>query len=171
MVGDVDYRQALGRFPTGVTVVTVADGDQRFAMTASALTSVSLDPILLLVCFGHETSTGEAVRRAGLFGLSLLGEDDGDVARALAVHSDASSDQLADFDVRDGPCGVPLLTGAIAHIVCAVERVVSAGDHDVVVGEVEWIESDLGEIGPLVYYDERFLTLAPFGDEQQSRPA
>ena len=59
MVGDVDYRQALGRFPTGVTVVTVADGDERFAMTASALTSVSLDPILLLVCFGHETATGE----------------------------------------------------------------------------------------------------------------
>ena len=171
MVEPVDYRQALGRFPTGVAIVTASDGDERFAMTASALTSVSLDPILLLVCFGHETATGAAVRRAGRFGLSLLGENDGGVARALATHRGVSSDQLADFDLRKGPSGVPLLANAMAHIVCAVERAVCAGDHDVVVGQVEWIENRADEARPRVYYDERFLTLAPFGDEQQAQPA
>lgn len=171
MVEDADYRQALARFPTGVTVVTVADGSERFAMTATAVTSVSLDPILLLVCFGHDSATREAVRRSGRFGLSLLGEQDGQIARALAVGRDRASDQLADVDLREGAGGVPLLASAIAYIICTVERVVCAGDHDVVVGEVEWIEAGAEETGPLVYYDERFLTLAPFGDVEPAQQA
>jgi len=140
-------------------------------MTASALTSVSLDPILLLVCFSHDSATGQAVREAGRFGLSVLGEGDGDTARALAVHRGELADQLADYDVRLGPSSVPLLASAMAHAVCKVERVVRGGDHDVVVGKVEWIESAPGDARPLVYYDERFWALAPFVDERQPRPA
>lgn len=160
----VDYRQALGRFPVGVTVVTVAHAGERFAMTASALTSVSLDPILLLVCFAHVSRTGHAVRDAGRFGLSVLGVDDRETARALAAHRGEDGDQLADFDLLDGPHGVPLLASGIAHCQCRVERIVRAGDHDVVVGEVEWIERGSTERGPLVYYDERFWALEPFAE-------
>lgn len=168
MPGRIDYRQALGRFPAGVTVVTAACGGERFAMTASALTSVSLNPILLLVCFGHATETGRAVRDAGRFGLSVLGDADADVARSFAMHRAAGADQLAGHDVREGPHGVPLLARGLARCVCAVERIVRAGRHDVVVGEVEWIDADDGETAPLVYYDERFWGLTPFAEQPLS---
>ena len=164
MAEDADYRQALGRFPTGVTVVTAAHEGERFAMTTSALTSVSLDPILLLVCFSHDSETGRAVRGAGWFGLSVLGEGEGETARALAVHRGSVGDQLSGYDVRIGPFGVPLLASGMGHAVCSVERVARGGDHDVVVGEVRWIESGPPDAKPLVYYSERFWTLAPFAE-------
>ena len=160
----VDYEQALACFPAGVTVVTLAHGAERYAMTASAVTSVSLDPILLLVCFAHTTETGRAVHAAGRFGLTVLAEGQAEAARCCAVHRASGDDQLADLDVREGHGGVPLLSGGLAHCVCSVERIVRAGDHDVVVGEVEWIDADPGDSAPLVFYDGRFWNLAPLDD-------
>ena len=166
-----DYRQALGRFPVGVTVVTVAHAGERFAMTASALTSVSLDPILLLVCFRHTSATGRAVSEARRFGLSVLGDHDRATASALAVHRGAKGDQLSSVELTEGPGGVPLLGSALARCVCSVERVVRAGDHDVVVGAVEWIQGGESEAEPLLYYDERFWTLKPFEEDRAAEPA
>ena len=160
----VEYRPALGRFAAGVTVVTLAHGGERYAMTASALTSVSLDPILLLVCFDHTTDTGGAVHEARRFGLTVLSREQAATARACAVHRTAGVDQLAGLDLRDGPGGVPLLAQGLAHYVCSVERIVRAGEADVVVGEVEWIDTDPAESAPLVFYGERFRGLAPFAD-------
>ncbi len=170
MTEGADYRPALGRFLSGVTVVTAAHGEERYAMTASALTSVSLDPILLLVCFGHDSETGRAVREAGRFGLNMLGADDAELARTFAVHRGAVGDQLDSHELREGPRGVPLLAGAMAHSVCVVERVVRGGDHDIVVGEVEWIEDSGVDQAPLVYYEDDFWTLTPFDAEPQPGP-
>ena len=160
----LDYRRALGRFTTGVTVVTATHETRRFAMTASALTSVSLDPILLLVCFSHDSGTRFAVREAGHFGLSVLGEGATAVAKHLATERADEVDQLDDFDVQVGPNSVPLLTDALVHCVCSVERIIRAGDHDVVVGAVEWIDRVREGERPLVFYDRGFWNLAPLDD-------
>jgi flavin reductase (DIM6/NTAB) family NADH-FMN oxidoreductase RutF len=161
----LDYQRALGRFTTGVTVVTATHEARRFAMTASALTSVSLDPILLLVCFNHDSATRVAVREAGHFGLSVLGEGGGAVAKHLATERADEVDQLDDFDMQVGPKNVPLLTDALVHCVCSVERIMRAGDHDVVVGAVEWIDRVREGERPLVFYDGAFWNLTPLDDE------
>ncbi len=164
MAQRTDYRQALGRFTTGVAVITAQHGGERFAMTASALTSVSLDPILLLVCFSHDSDTRLAVRESGRFGLSVLGEDSVEAARELATNRPEGVDQLAALEVRAGPGDVPLLAQAVAHCVCSVDRILRAGSHDVVVGAVEWIDQGLDDAGPLVYYGGRFWRLGALAD-------
>jgi len=133
-------------------------------MTASALTSVSFDPILLLVCFSHDSATRVAVREAGHFGLSVLGEGGSAVAKHLATQRANEVDQLDDFDVQVGPNNVPLLTDALVHCVCSVERIMRAGDH-VVVGAVEWIDRVREDERPLVFYDGGFWNLAPLDGE------
>ena len=133
-------------------------------MTASALTSVSLDPILLLVCFSHDSATGVAVREAGHFGLSVLGEGGSAVAKHLSTQRANEVDQLDDVDVQVGPNNVPLLTDALVHCVCSVERIMRAGDH-VVVGAVEWIDRVREDERPLVFYDGGFWNLAPLDGE------
>lgn len=164
----VDYQQALGHFATGVTVVTANHGGEHFAMTASALTSVSLDPILLLVCFSHDSDTRLAVRETGRFGLSVLGEGSAALAKRLASNRRATPDQLDLVNLREGRHGVPLLADAVAHCVCSVERVLRAADHDVVVGAVEWIDRGTDHGPPLVYYQSQFWQLARL--DEQSAP-
>ena len=142
------FRHALGRFPSGVTIVTVRDASGRdLGMTVSAFASLSLDPPLVLVCIGDDATIAGAVGAAGHFAVSVLAEDQEALARRFA---DSDADRFAGTAVARGTTGIALLDGAVAHLECAIVARHRGGDHTIVVGEV--LAATTVEDGwPLVY--------------------
>jgi len=145
----------MGKFPMGVGLVTARDGNSLFGMAVNSLTSVSLDPCLLLVCPRQGSATGLAIRNAKAFAISLLESKQADICQRF-VGEDATRFEGLDFlvDVH----GSPLIPGAIAHISCRLAAVYPGGDHDIIVGEVVDCRHDEG--APLVYHEGRMSRLA-----------
>jgi flavin reductase (DIM6/NTAB) family NADH-FMN oxidoreductase RutF len=154
------FRAALGSFPTGVTVMTsVVDGIPH-GMTANAISSVSLEPPMVLVCVDLGAHMSTVVERSGRFALSVLAEDQ----EALSTHFADASRGLGgeEFDGvahEPGTLGLPLLTGAISYLECEVDRIVAAGDHLVVFGLVVALDSTTR--APLAYLRGTYGAIAP----------
>jgi flavin reductase (DIM6/NTAB) family NADH-FMN oxidoreductase RutF len=128
-----ELRRTMGRFATGVAVITTQHNGQRHGMTVNSLTSVSLDPPLLLVCFSRGSRTARAVSEAARFGVNVLSARQEAISNHFARRGE---DHFADVPLDEGPLGVPLISNAIAHIVCTVASETDAGDHVVVLGNI-----------------------------------
>jgi flavin reductase (DIM6/NTAB) family NADH-FMN oxidoreductase RutF len=129
------FRVALGRFASGVTVVTARDADGRDnGMTVSAFCSVSLDPPLVLACIAHDASMHDLMLRAEQFGVSVLAVGQEPLARRFA---DQRPDRFDGVGYTRGRLGVALLDDALAHLECAVVDRRDGGDHTIVIGRVE----------------------------------
>ncbi|QFG20218.1 flavin reductase family protein [Actinomadura sp. WMMB 499] len=153
-VSGEDFRSLIGRFTTGVTIVTTVDGGVARGTTASALSSVSLEPPTLLICMNKESTTGRAITRSGHFAVNVLGEDQGAVARHFA----RSGSGFGEYATVPGRWGSPLLVDALAGFECRVTDAVEAGTHIVMIGAVE---SAVGREGlPLAYFCGRFGRLS-----------
>ena len=142
------FRAVLGRFSSGVTVVTVVDanGDDR-GMTVSAFCSVSLDPPLVLICIDHAASIYHEISKATVFTVNILSEGQEALARRFA---DLQSDRFEGIGFSRGANGIAILGDALGYIQCAVTARHVAGDHDIIIGEVEEAMSEEGR--PLLYY-------------------
>lgn len=154
------FRQAMGRFATGVTVLTTVAAGHDHAMTANALASVSLDPLLVLACVEQDARFHDAVVEAGVWGVSVLGSTDRTVADWLSTPGRPLHGQLDRIDVTRGPAtGVALLERCLARMECRTTAVHPAGDHSIVVGEVQslWID-DEPDVA-LLYYRGRYGTV------------
>jgi flavin reductase (DIM6/NTAB) family NADH-FMN oxidoreductase RutF len=142
------FRAALGRFASGVTVVTTRDEEERdHGMTVSAFCSASLQPPLVLACIGHDASMHGLMLRAEHFGVSILASGQEQLARRFA---DQRSDRFEGIGYTRGQLGVALIDDALAHLECVVVDRYEAGDHTIVVGRVESAASHRGR--PLAYY-------------------
>ena len=141
------FRHTMGHLATGVTVVTVRTPEGGVGMTASAVSSLSLEPPLLLVCVGHDAAIHDALLDAGRFGISILAADQEALARRFA---DRARQRLDAAELALSPGGVPVLGGALARIECRLHGQFEAGDHTVVTGLLEW--SEVGAGRPLCYY-------------------
>jgi flavin reductase (DIM6/NTAB) family NADH-FMN oxidoreductase RutF len=162
-IGSADFRRAMGRFATGVTVVTSVDSAARpVGTTASAVTSLSLNPPLLLVCLDRGSQTLAAVRSHGAFAVNVL------EARQRHLSANfARSGQAAAWDEvrhRLGPTGSPRLHGVIAAMECTVERFLAGGDHEIVVGRVCEVETGDESVAPLLYWQGSYGALAQAPD-------
>lgn len=148
-----EFRNTLGRFATGVTVLTTFENGETHGMTASAFVSVSLDPPLVLVSLDNRSHMHRILPSAGRYGISVLAEDQ----RALGDHfaGRANEGVHVSFVSR---AGMPLLDGAVAYFVVRVVDVHSAGDHTLYIGKVEHFESR--EEKPLLFYAGRYQRLA-----------
>lgn len=141
------FRAILGRFASGVTVVTVRDAEGRdHGMTVSAFSSVSLDPPLVLVCIDDEASIRPVMDRATHFGVSILAADQEALSRRFA----AKCDRFDGIGYERGEYGVALLGGALAWLECEIVARHQTGDHEIVIGEVERGENS--DDRPLLYY-------------------
>jgi flavin reductase (DIM6/NTAB) family NADH-FMN oxidoreductase RutF len=142
------FRQVLSHFPAGVTVVTTVDDDQRpHGLTATAFTSVSLDPPLVLVCVDKQAETYPRFAPAGVFAVNFLELGQRDISQLFAKHG---GDKFSGLDWRPGALGAPLIAGAIAHIECRIRHWYDAGDHTIMVGEIESADAFEGE--PLLHF-------------------
>jgi flavin reductase (DIM6/NTAB) family NADH-FMN oxidoreductase RutF len=151
-----EFRKAMGAFATGVTIITVDLDGEVHGMTANAFTSVSLDPMLVLVCVDHSTRTHTHLHTKKRFGINVLCEDQRPIseyyARAERVHERAEAEAGARFD-RTGH-GTPILHGALAYLECRLETVQEAGDHSIFIAEVEDVV--VGEGDPLLFFRGKY---------------
>ena len=128
------FRQVIGHFASGVTVITTRDQGANYGLTASAVTSLTLEPPMLLVCINKNTGTQAAISRTRVFAVNILDENQVDLAYQFAK---PQSDKFAGVEYTYGRYGEPLLAGALAHIECCVAADVEAGTHKVFLAEVD----------------------------------
>lgn len=141
-----DYRDVIGRFVTGVAVVTTATEGGPVGMTVNSLTSVSLEPTLVLVCLKQDSRTSAAIHEANRFVINILDYRQRSISNAFARPGD---DHFAGIEYTSTD-GLPILTGALGHLRCRVWDTYDGGDHRIVVGEV--IACDRAAGDPLVFY-------------------
>ena len=152
-----DLRRVLGRFVTGVTVVTSLDKDGRLhGLTANSFTSVSLDPPLVLVCVSVGTRSYGALLQQGRFAIHILSRDQVEIARAFAARG---GDRAGICGWQVSPRGYPILEKYLAVLECRLEREHHAGDHAILIGRVENLVSGADGDRPLVFYRGRLLGL------------
>jgi flavin reductase (DIM6/NTAB) family NADH-FMN oxidoreductase RutF len=145
------FRRVMGHFATGVTVLTTALGDELHGMTANALCSVSLDPLLVLVCVNKQARTHVILSESGVFALNVLAEEQEHFSRLFADDTVDPSHSLTDLSHRRGVTGAPILTDCLAFVECRVVAAYPGGDHTIFVGAVE-DAGVLREGRPLIFF-------------------
>jgi flavin reductase len=150
-----EFRRALGCFATGVTVITVDREGEVHGMTANAFTSVSLDPMLVLVCVDQRARTHAHLHAKKRFGINVLCEDQRAIseyyARATETHQHAE-EAGARFDRTRH--GTPVLRGALAYLECRLQSAHDAGDHTIFIAEVE--DATVREGNPLLFFRGKY---------------
>jgi flavin reductase (DIM6/NTAB) family NADH-FMN oxidoreductase RutF len=156
-VNKIEFRTALSRFASGVTVVTTRDLDARpQGITVSAFSSLSLDPPLVLVCIDRTAFVHDFFEASGVFVVNVLAAEQEDLSRLFASREPEKFEGLG---YSAGGDGVPVLAGALAAIECRLKHVYMGGDHTIFVGEVEHVS--VREDGhPLLYYRGGYASLA-----------
>jgi 3-hydroxy-9,10-secoandrosta-1,3,5(10)-triene-9,17-dione monooxygenase reductase component len=148
-VAPAHFRAVMGHFATGVTVVTASGPDGPVGMTANAVCSLSLDPLLLLVCFDNDARTLRVVRDTERFGVNVLAAGQQPLARLFASKAaEAAKFAGVGHTVHDG---IPVIEGVLAWVGCTLERLVPGGDHTIGIGAVTAAEF-AGEAEPLIWY-------------------
>lgn len=157
LAADEDFRSVIGRFASGVTVITAGTAARPCGATVSAMSSLSLEPPMLLVCLNVRSDTGAAIAERGHFGVNVLALHQAELARRFA--SSAGESKFRGVATHAGRCGALLLDGALATIECRVVEEVRGGTHRIFLGEVEHTCTREGR--PLVYFRGRFGRLVP----------
>lgn len=150
-----DFRATLGRFATGVTVLTASAGGRDYGMTVSAFASLSLDPPLVLVCVDRTATLHGVLAEGAAFGVNVLAAGQEALSRRFA--SGDPADRFAGVGYARGTLGAPLLDGTLAWLECTVSARHPGGDHAVVVGAVA--ECGVREERPLLYYRSGYASL------------
>lgn len=143
------FRQVLGHFPTGVTVVTAIDGDTPVGLAVGSFFSVSLDPPLVGFCPDKQSSSWEVIRRSGRFCVNILADDQEGLSRQFATKGADKFLGVGWTPTADG--GSPHLADVLAWIDCRIEAVHDAGDHELCIGRVAALAVER-EGRPLVFY-------------------
>lgn len=153
------FRDTVGAFVTGVTVVTTALDDELYGMTVSAFTSLSLDPLLVLISLDNDSRGRGLLERSGIFSVSILADDQAALSRLFANRDRPRG--LGAFDgvpISWGATGAPVLRGCAAHVDARIWRMYDGGDHTLVIGEVHGLGSR-PEASPLLFHRGRYRLL------------
>ncbi|KRE35748.1 reductase [Janibacter sp. Soil728] len=151
-------RHAMAHFATGVTVVTTLEDGHDHAMTANSVTSVSLEPPLVLVCVQQDSGWHDAVVSSGVWGVSILPVGARPTATWLSTGGRPLYGQLSGIPHHRGELGVALVDDALATLECRTTALHEAGDHTIVVGEVITSLADARRDDPLIYYRSRYTS-------------
>lgn len=141
------FRQVVGHFTSGVTVVTVSDGEP-LGLAVSSFMSVSLDPPLVAVCVRNESTTWPRVRKVGGFCVNVLAFDQELLCRRFSL---PGTNRFADLQWHQSPAGFPVPEGVLAYVDCVIEHEFEGGDHTIAVGRVTSL-GVMREALPLVYF-------------------
>ena len=145
------FRQVIGRFMSGVVVITAAHAGERRGMTVSAISSLSLDPPMIVACLNAASATQETVRRAGAFAVNVLAEHQEHLAALFARPGPDPFDQVGS---HPGLTGAPILADTLAVLECRIAQEVRGGSHRVLLADV--VAATAGEGSPLAYFRGRF---------------
>lgn len=155
-IDQAHFRQVLGHFPTGVTVIAGLDGDEPLGLAVGSFFSLSIEPALVGFAVGKSSNSWSRMEAAGSFCVNILGDDQEDVCRVFATSSD---DKFASIGWKPAESGAPLIDGVLAWIDCDIDAVHDGGDHHIVIGAVRRL--DVGHEGePLVFFRGGYANLA-----------
>lgn len=142
------FRQVLGHFPTGVTVITSTEDGKPVGFAVGSFASLSLDPPQVLFCAGKTSSTWPKIEASGKFCVNVLADDQEDICRVFASKA---TDKFAEIGWKHTGNGSPVIAGVLAYIDCDIAQVIESGDHFIVIGSVTDLDV-LHEGGPLVFF-------------------
>jgi 3-hydroxy-9,10-secoandrosta-1,3,5(10)-triene-9,17-dione monooxygenase reductase component len=151
-----EFRKVLGRFATGITIVTAMDGAEPVGVAANSFTSVSIDPPLVLFCVAQTSTTWPRIQRGRRFAINILAEHQEELCRVFATKD---ADRFSAVEWHTGVGGSPVLHEVIAYLDCEFWATYECGDHVVVVGRV----LDLGithDTAPLLFYQGKYARIA-----------
>jgi flavin reductase (DIM6/NTAB) family NADH-FMN oxidoreductase RutF len=171
-IGPDRYREVMGHFATGISVVTAMEGSRPHGITVNAFSSVSLDPALVMVALDRRRYITPIVRAAARYGVNVLGADQQALSDCFA-HAPVSPGREAFCGAawHPGPTGLPLIDGSIATLECTIVETFSAGDHDLFIGRVDSLQQDDADVVPLLYYRRRYLRIEQGADSPvQGKP-
>ena len=154
-IDDAQFKEAMSRFASGVTVVTTEHEGVLYGMTVASFASLSLHPPLVLVCVAHAAKSHDAIRGTGKFGVSILASTQADLSGRFASKTE---DKFAGVSVHRGENGVPLLDGAVCTLECRVHDQFVSGDHSIFTGEV--LEAQVTEVAPLAYFRSAYREIS-----------
>ena len=150
-----EFRAALSRFPSGVTIVTTKDAEDRFhGITVSAFASVSLEPPMILVCIDKDSGSHHAFREGEFFVVNILAEGHENLSNRFASQL---SDKFEGVDYRIGIGEIPVLEDALVTLECRLADAHEGGDHTIFVGLVE--KSNVTDANPLIYWHGSYRKL------------
>jgi flavin reductase (DIM6/NTAB) family NADH-FMN oxidoreductase RutF len=154
------FRRVMGHFVTGVTVVSAFEGGRPSGITVNALSSVSLDPPLVMVALDRRRFLTPIVRAAGRYAVNVLSEDQQALSDCFAgAPVEPGRDDFCGAAWHPGETGLPLIDDAIATLECTVVQTFSAGDHDLFIGRVDALANEEEHPMPLLYYRRRYLRI------------
>ncbi len=136
MIDEKDFRQVMGTFATGVTIVTTRTGEIIHGLTANAFCSVSLAPPLVLVCVSKTAQSHDLIQQGGCFAVNILGAPQREVAQRFALDQLSARERFADLRLRRAVTGAPILKECLAWVDCKLAAAHEGGDHTIMVGEV-----------------------------------
>jgi len=151
------FKKAMSRFASGVTVVTTRSGAELAGLTASSFSSVSVDPLLILVCIGKRAWPHTLIRSSRVFGVNVLNTEQLYLAERFAGMGASQMDRFADLSYRTASTGSPILPGSSIFLDCQLWAEYEGGDHTIFVGEV--IDGEVRDEGaPLIYHQRRWAS-------------
>lgn len=152
------FKQALAQWASGVTIVTTREGDHRVGITASSLTSVSLEPPLILVCVARKLHMHQAIGDSGIFAVNILAAEHLELGMRFAGMFPQITDRFAGIGFHEAVTGAPIFSAALAWLDCRLASAHDAGDHTIFVGEVQ-AAGTRGSGTPILYYNRHWRQL------------
>lgn len=160
MVDAERLKQVMRRYATGVMVLTVALEGEQHALTVNSVTSVSLDPVLLLVCIEKNAQSHDLVKRVGTFALNILSEEQQELGKLFAYDREARRRPQLHAQGHTGRTGALILDDSLGYLECRVVAEFPGGDHTIFVAEVVDALVGATTAGPLLYYASRWIRLS-----------
>ena len=156
----IHFREVMGHFATGISVVTTYDGDRPAGITVNAFSSVSLQPPLVMIALDRRRFITPMVRDRGRYAVNVLGADQQALSDCFA-HAPVSPGREAFCGAawHVGPTGLPLVDGSIATLECSIVETFDAGDHELFIGRVDSLERHREGVAPLLYFRRRYLRI------------
>lgn len=158
-VDSIEFRNIMGHFATGVTVITTTAGAKLHGMTANAVASLSLDPVMVLICVDKDTHTHVLLDEGRVFAVNILTEHQEDISRVFAKKAEPEIGSLRGQKFRRGSTGAPILEDCLAYLECRVKGVLEGGDHSIFLGEVV-DQALVHDASPLLFYRGRYYAIA-----------
>lgn len=152
------FKSVLSQFATGVTVVTAEDDGEKFGLTVNAFASVSLSPMLILICLEHDARTNKILMDGHGFTVNILSKSQKSVSQNFATPGLSMNERFNDVEYRSTDTGGPVFVNSPAWLECRQRENHVAGDHRIYIGSVEDGEVS-GNIDPLIYYDGDYQAL------------
>lgn len=162
-----DFKTAMSRFPSGVTIVTYQSDGIDSGITVSAFSSVSLDPPLVLVCLNHNSPAVDAISASRSFTINILEASQKEVSNTFAKPGESRVQYLQESSRERGVTGACHIPGSLVNLDCELEAIHEGGDHKIILGRVKSTKFhtvDIDALQPLVYYNRNYRTTKDLQD-------